>query len=391
MYILYNTQNDITSVLRKFLKENTTCLYKTQLNFLPEVIFGMSVSESIVSHKISAELKEQLKFAQLESIKRRVSRLMNNTRFQGKVCFFEVVKHIIDNLKPKHNDNRLHVIIDHSYSKDNYTVLMCSMRVGKQGIPIYFEVFDGINNPEAFYDSTLIKAVNYINNLFKDKNVNLIFLADRWFNSYELLKTIKNLGRTYVIRSKGNLNIKVFTPKEAHKIRMQTGDLKGFSNSAKFYYDVELYEEHEFTTNITISKRKNKDKDIDEPWIILTNGDPKRAIKDYGYRFGGIETIFKNQKSNGFYLEKIVNASMTYYENSFATLCITICLMTCIGVDYSKNKSCYKNVKIQTHKNINGKRTRVMSIFRTGLTLFKLAFNSYIYIRLPLTFTLYDM
>lgn len=43
-----------------------------------------------------------------------------------------------------------------------------------------------------------------------------------------------------------------------------------------------------YSVNIAISKSKN----IKEPWIIITNGDHKMSIKDYGNRFGGIETLF---------------------------------------------------------------------------------------------------
>ena len=57
--------------------------------------------------------------------------------------------------------------------------------------------------------------------------------------------------------------------------------------------------------------------------------------------------------------------------------------------------TCYKDVKITTHKFFieNGIRVkkRVMSLFNTGLTLFHLAFNSSRYIRLPFSFTLYDI
>lgn len=45
-------------------------------------------------------------------------------------------------------------------------------------------------------------------------------------------------------------------------------------------------------------------KDEISPWILITNGNPKFAIKDYGYRFGAIEFLFKSQKSNGFFLKK---------------------------------------------------------------------------------------
>ena len=49
MNILYNTQKQITNKIRSFLIENTFSLHKPQLNFLPEVIFGMISSESSVA------------------------------------------------------------------------------------------------------------------------------------------------------------------------------------------------------------------------------------------------------------------------------------------------------------------------------------------------------
>lgn len=63
-----------------------------------------------------------------------------------------------------------------------------------------------------------------------------------------------------------------------------------------------------------------------------------------------------------------------------------------LGIEYSKNSKCYKNIKITTHKNYVKKgKVRVMSIFQTGLTLFKLAINSLRYIRIPFNFILYDL
>ena len=141
-----------------------------------------------------------------------------------------------------------------------------------------------------------------------------------------------------------------------------------------FYENVILYDNNSITTSIVRSKRSG----VKEAWILATNKDPKRAIKDYGYRFGGIETIFKNQKSNGFYLEDICCASLKYFENLYATICISILLLTSIGTHYTNRKRNYKNIKIETHKNYKNKgKIRIMSIFNTGLTLFKLAFNSY--------------
>ena len=72
--------------------------------------------------------------------------------------------------------------------------------------------------------------------------------------------------------------------------------------------------------------------------------------------------------------------------------CTVVLFLTILGTEYSKNTKCYKNEKIFTHKvyKDNGKE-RVMSLFKTGLTLFHLAINSKKYIRLPIRFVLYDM
>ena len=79
----------------------------------------------------------------------------------------------------------------------------------------------------------------------------------------------------------------------------------------------------------------------------------------------------------------------------YTMVCTCILFLTILGADYSKNTRCYKDVKIGTHKtyNVDGKKVkkRVMSLFNTGLTLFKHAFNSPVYIRIPLSFQLYDI
>ena len=101
-----------------------------------------------------------------------------------------------------------------------------------------------------------------------------------------------------------------------------------------------------------------------EPWIIATNGDSRHAIKDYGYRFGGIECLFKNQKSNGFYIETINNSTIAYFTNMYTIVCFSILTLTLIGTDYTKNKKCYKNIKFETHKNYKNKgKVRIMSLF----------------------------
>ena len=102
--------------------------------------------------------------------------------------------------------------------------------------------------------------------------------------------------------------------------------------------------------------------------------------------------MFKNQKSNGFYIEAINNANEKSFTTMYTLVCTAILFLTILGCDYSKNTKCYKHIKIETHKMYKNKgKIRVMSLFQTGLTLFKLAINSYKYIRIPMRFILYDI
>ena len=57
---LYNMQTEITNKIREFLKINVPNLRKTQLNIIPEILFGMISSESVVSTDIAKCLKINL-------------------------------------------------------------------------------------------------------------------------------------------------------------------------------------------------------------------------------------------------------------------------------------------------------------------------------------------
>ena len=62
---LYNTQTEITNKIREFLKISIPNLRKTQLNIIPEILFGMISSKSIVSSDIVKSLKNEFSFVGL--------------------------------------------------------------------------------------------------------------------------------------------------------------------------------------------------------------------------------------------------------------------------------------------------------------------------------------
>lgn len=384
---LYNTQEDFASNFAKILKEIFPSIRKTQLNIIPYIIFGMICAESTVINDISNKLVGKFRLIQFDSIIRRIRRFFNNKLFNGYSFYDALIRHVIKHYKKKHNDNRVHIIVDHMFSHDNYTTLMMSMRIGKQGIPIWFRCFKGKKVSEAFEEELIIEGINYIIELFKDINLQLIFLADRWFNSTNLMKTIEDAGHIYCFRLKKNIKCFIYDKKEGHKIWKWLDELTIYEHHSVLYDDV-LLTDKKFKCKIVCSKKNG----TEDAWILATNGDYNHTIKDYGYRFGGIETIFKNQKSNGFNIEKTVNASEKAYQTMYTMVCTAILFLTIFGADYCKNTRCYKNEKIETHKKYKGKGiVRVKSIFNTGLTLFNRAINSVVYKRIPMKFILYDV
>lgn len=148
---LYNTQSIISSGFLDFLKNNVPNIRKTQLNIIPYILFGMISSESAVISDISKHLKDDFSLVHEASVNRRIRRFFNNPLFDPYSFYHSIIKYVISNYKKKHSDKRVHISFDHMFSHDNYTVFMLSMRIGKQGIPLWFHCFKGNNDVDAFF------------------------------------------------------------------------------------------------------------------------------------------------------------------------------------------------------------------------------------------------
>lgn len=344
----------------------------------------MILSESCVPLDMAKVLKDEFSSIQIDSVIKRIRRFFSNKLFNPYIFYQKLIMYILNSFHPKHEDKTLYITFDHMFSKSNYTVFMFTLRVGTFGVPIWFRCFKDISNNDAFKLNTIQKGIEAVSKLFENLGFNLVFLADRWFGSSKILDIIDKLGHIYAIRLKGNIIVYL----NGEKVKVKK--LKHRKYHSVIHENVLITDDRYKTTVVYSPTNNTKD-----PWIIVTNGDPSKALKSYSYRFGSIETMFKAQKSNGFNLEKISNASLESFTTMYTMVCTCILYLTILGADYSKNTRCYKDVNIETHKtyNIDGKKVkkRIMSLFNAGLTLFKRAFNSCVYIRIPLSFKLYDI
>lgn len=277
MFKLYNSQSQITSDLSKFFKNIFPTISKPHLKIIPDIIIGMIKAESVVTTDIIKKIKDPWCEVQPASIERKFERFFNNVNFLPYNFYDSIIKHIIKNYKLKNKN--VYISFDHMYCKDKFTIFLLSLRIGKQGFPLWFRCFKGVDSPEAFKLSLINQGISSVHDLFKDKNCNLIFLADRWFNFREIMQHIDSLGCTYCIRTKSNVSIEIDNYEYSDMI-YSISDIEPF-NSKSRYFDSVRITSYKFQTKLAVSKTDSHK----EPFFILTNGSTREAIKHYGYRF----------------------------------------------------------------------------------------------------------
>ena len=390
---LYNNKNEITNYFYNFFKNFSDS--KNLLKFLAPMFCSLINSESVTFSKIATKLFEDFNSdVKIDSHIRRISRFLNNSRYYIHSITDNIIRYSLSNFRLSHKDNNVHVSFDHMYSKEKFTILMFTLRIGKQGVPICFKCFYGRrlneNHGDAFKIIEVILGIKYCHDLIKNviPDSNIIFLADRWFgNLFPLMNFIDTLGDKFVMRCKSNMKVFYKPNKENHKVWMNISDLPHYIHHSSIYYNLE-FTKYKYVYNLVYSKSNNHK----EPWLLITNYDPRKAKAFYGYRFGSIEFLFKSQKSNGFYLEKTGIKSLHAFDNLYSLVCLACFYLTVLGTEISTHFSSYKNIGITIVKTnpLTKKKYRCISRFRAGLYLFHMAYNSTKRFKLSFNFRLYD-
>lgn len=225
------------------------------------------------------------------------------------------------------------------------------------------------------------EGIKYVKELFKNKDCKIMYLADRWFQNCKLMKYIEEIGEEYCIRIKSNLTFYIYN---YGKMAGCTKDVEAKEKEEQYFEKVNICR-YNYNTKMAVSKKEGHEEAI----YVLTNGKVEEGIKNYGYRFGSIEFIFKNEKTNGFNLEKTKMKNEQSFKTMFGIMCIALLWLTLMGVEYTKNKGKEKiNVKIRIYKK-NGER--IFSLFNTGLMYFNICINSRNVPKIKCKFILYEI
>ena len=379
MNIVYNNFDEISTSLSNSFLNLSNNLSKPQAKNLAYAIVAATDANSIVTSTVASHFKGSLSFNKPESNERKLRRFLNNFHFSPYIVYQDFINHILSNYKVKHLDNSIFISFDHSFNKDDFVSLVVALRIGKQSIPIWFRCFKS-DDKTAFNYEIIKDALTFAHESFPDKKI--VFLADRFFNDVAIFNLIDEFGDTYYIWTKTNVNVS-FNGTDF----VSLSSISSKVHNSKIIDNVYFTSTNKKLVNIVISPSK----DTDDPWYIITNGNPKMAIKHYSKRFGGIEFIFKAQKSNGYSLEKTTTRNLTVFTKLFFISCVAILWLTILGADYVKNKNKKSVVNLYDVKNVKGKKIRIKSLFTIGKQLFQYAYDSYVYYKLKYDFILYDL
>lgn len=135
----YYNQQKIASSLQNFFKKFS--LSKPHLKLISFIITGMICAESVVTSDISRKLKDDFSLVYLASIERRFRRFFNSFSSVAYSFFEFFIKYIISNFFVKHPDSIINISFDHMFCKDKFTILLFSLRIGKQRYPYLVSLF----------------------------------------------------------------------------------------------------------------------------------------------------------------------------------------------------------------------------------------------------------
>ena len=373
---MINDQEYITTELKKVL-EKMIILSSTRLNNLVAMIVGIIVSQSVILSDISQKLKDSFSYGTEESKIKRLQRFLRNKLINPEKVYEFFAYKLLQNYKNR--SNKIYIIFDHTTIDDRFVILQFSLKIGRRAVPLWYKVF--FYKQDGNKDFKHIKeGLKFLHKIITPYGYDVVLLGDRGFRSVDLFKFIdETLKWKYCIRCTKDIGIAI---KDNPKIK-KLQDINPLNNNrAKYFYNIKLTAEA-YMCNMAVCK----DKDSDDAWYIANNLDNPTAIREYKKRFD-IEEMFKDFKGGGFNIEKTWCENIQYIRMLYLCVSIAYCWMITLGTSCSKDK---KNKIIGAVKNLNGKKVRIYSLFRSGLKWFNRCYyslrNDYY---LKIAFTLYE-
>ena len=254
-----------------------------------------------------------------QSIQRRFSRWLNNTRIHERKLYAPLIRQALSQWKA----TRLILALDTSLLWNRYCLIRVSLIYRGRAIPVMWKVIPHKSSSVAHSSySKLLYAVATV----LPQGVEVLFLADRGFADIALLKQLRRLKWHYRIRLKSSFYL--YLGKRGRAIssyQLRPGE-------ALFFHAVALTRERYGKVDVALAiERKSR-----ERWIIVSDQPcSAETFREYSWRFD-IEEGFLDDKSNGFQLESSRIRSAQMLSRLCLVLAITTLYLSASGTDVTE-------------------------------------------------------
>ncbi len=325
-----------------------TYLPDSELLTIKILVWLLQVHRQVRIERLASSFPYPIK---CESRRKKIQRFLILPRLSLPLLWFPLIKKIISSQFKK--GDRLILTIDRTQWKTN-NISMVSVIWKKRALPIYWLLLSkkGSSN---FYEQ--VATIRPVLKLLKDYK--LVVIGDREYRSTALALWLTKKNIYFILRLNKNTKIK-----QKYK-KYQSLNSLGIKPGTRVLYSKVLVTEEQQKDRFNIVvywKRKYNNKQLPDPWYLLTNLENKdEVIKIFASR-GGIEAMFRDCKSGGYNLEGS-QASQQRLTN----------LILLIAIAYTA--SCFRGLKIRhtghqeyiNRLKVEGQNRPRHSYFWTGL------------------------
>ena len=334
----------IFTEVRRKLKESLKGFLGTQVVGLALMVSGILSSRSSRLNRIAEEAPVR---AKVPSLIKRIQRFVKNER----VVVSEFYEPFAGELIKAQGRRQIKVVIDGSQVGDGCMVLMLGLVRNNRLLPLCWRVYRG--GKGHLGAECHIEVLDMLLELTSPSK-RIVLLGDGEFDSIEMLRWLtENTKWKFVVRTAKNSQIlrgEKFVP--VHELNVKAGEVV-WVNDTRFTLSGQL---GPFTALAWWRE------DCSEPIYLLSNfEDPDKICKLYGLR-PIIETLFSDQKSRGFGIDKSRISDPERLERLLLAVCLAYLWMLWLGAHVVTNK---------LEHFIESKSRAEKSFFRLGLDWLK--------------------
>lgn len=266
-----------------------TYLPSSEFLTLQILVWLLQVNRQIRIERLASSFPYPIK---CESRRKKIQRFLISSSLSLSLLWFPLIKKIISTQLKK--GDRLIITIDRTQWKNN-NISMASVIWRKRALPIYWLLLDKKGSSNFYEQMATIRPV-----LKLLKDYNLVVIGDREYRSTAFALWLTKKKIAFVFRLNKNTKIK-----SRHQKYQSLNSLDIKPGDRVLYDDVLVTENNQKDRfNVVVYwRRKYNNKQLPNPWYLLTNLENKEeVIKIFASR-GGIEAMFRDCKSGGYNLE----------------------------------------------------------------------------------------